>query len=72
MFLFLTGLAAADFDYIERTIGLDRAAFLQRFEERLGELDFDFLARAVESFLFSPERRERVSGFRKLSVKPGT
>ena len=61
---FLTGLAAADFNYIERTIGLDRAAFLQRFEERLGELDLDSLARDVEPFLFSPEQRERVSGFR--------
>jgi predicted nucleotidyltransferase component of viral defense system len=63
---FLTGLAAADFNYIERTTGLDRTAFLQRFEERLGDLDLDFLARDVEPFLFSPEQRERVSGFREF------
>jgi hypothetical protein len=61
---FLTGLAAPDYDYIERTLGLNRTEFLQRFDERLGELDLNALARDVEPFLFAPEQRERVAGFR--------
>jgi len=60
---FLSGLAAPDFAYIEKIIGLDRTEFLRRFGERLGELDMNALARDVEPFLFAPEQRERVSGF---------
>jgi len=45
-------------------VGLDRAEFLRRFEERLGELDLNALAQDVEPFLFSPEQRQRVAGFR--------
>ncbi len=63
---FLTGFAAPDFEYIERTVGLARAEFLRRFEERLGELDLNSLARDVEPFLFAPEQRERVASFRDL------
>ena len=61
---FLTGLAAPDFEYIEKMVGLDRTEFLRRFDGRLGELDLNALARDVEPFLFAPEQRERVSGFR--------
>jgi len=61
---FLTGFAAPEFDYIEKTVGLDRAEFLRRFDERIGELDLNSLARDVEPFLFAPEQRERVAGFR--------
>ena len=61
---FLTGVAAPDFEYIERTVGLNRAEFLRRFDERLGELDLNSLARDVEPVLFAPEQRERVAGFR--------
>lgn len=61
---FLTGLAVADFDYIERTVGLERPEFLRRFAARLGELDLNALARDVEPFLFAPEQRQRVAGFR--------
>lgn len=61
---FLSGLAAPDFAYIEKIIGLDRMEFLRRFGARLEELDLNALARDVEPFLFAPEQRERVSGFR--------
>jgi len=60
---FLSGLAAPDFAYIGKIIGLDRMEFLGRFDERLGKLDMNALARDVEPFLFAPEQRERVSGF---------
>jgi len=61
---FLSGLVAPDFGYVGRMVGLDRAEFLRRFEERLGELDLNALAQDVEPFLFSPEQRQRVAGFR--------
>ena len=61
---FLTGFATPDFEYLEKTIGLDRAEFIRRFDERLGELDLNALARDVEPFLFAPEQRERVTSFR--------
>jgi len=61
---YLAGFAVPDFDYIERTVGLDRAELLMRFEERLGELDLNALALDVEPFLFAPEQRERVASFR--------
>ncbi len=61
---FLTGLTAPDFEYIERTVGLERPEFLRRFAARLGELDLNALAQEVEPFLFAPEQRQRVAGFR--------
>lgn len=61
---FLAGFAAPDYEYIERTTKLDQVEFLRRFEERLGELDLNSLARDVEPFLFVPEQRERVTSFR--------
>lgn len=61
---FLSGMTAPDFDYIEKALGTDRTEFLRRFDERLGELDLNALARDVEPFLFAPEQRERVAGFR--------
>lgn len=60
---FLLGLAAPDFTYIESVLGLDQAEFLRRFDERIGELDMNFLARDVEPFLFTPEQQERVATF---------
>lgn len=61
---FLMGFTAPDFVYIERILGLDQAEFLRRLDERIGELDLDFLARDVEPFLFSPEQQGRVATFR--------
>ena len=63
---FLTGFAAPDFDYIEKTIGLERVEFLRRFEARLEELDLNSLAQDVEPFLFTPEQRERVVSFKQF------
>ncbi len=60
------GETTPDFEYIERTVGLARVEFLRRFEQRLGELDLNALARNVEPFLFAPEQRERVASFRDL------
>lgn len=62
---FLMGLAVTDFAYIEKLLGLDQKEFSRRFNERLGELDMNALARDVEPFLFAPEERERVAGFRE-------
>ena len=59
------GLAFPDFAYIEKLLGLVPKEFSRRFNERLGELDLNFLARDVEPFLFAPEERERVASFRK-------
>lgn len=68
---FLMGLAEPDFAYIEKTIGMDRKVFLRRFEERLEELDMNFLARDVEPFLFTTEQRERVVTFRDYWKRAG-
>lgn len=61
---FLMGFASPDFAYIEKLLGMDRAEFLRRFDQRLDELDLDFLARDVEPFLFAPEQQVRVTTFR--------
>jgi len=61
---FLMGFAGPDFVYIERILGLDQTEFLRRLNERIGELDLNFLARDVEPFLFAPEQQERVTTFR--------
>lgn len=66
---FLMGLAAPDFAYIEKLLGLDLKEFSRRFNERLGELDMNALARDVEPFLFAPEERERVASFREYWKK---
>ena len=62
---FLMGIAAPDFAYAGRMLGVDRTEFLRRFSERLAELDLNALARDVEPFLFSAEQRERVATFRE-------
>jgi predicted nucleotidyltransferase component of viral defense system len=68
---YLMGFAAPDFVYLEKLLGLDRVEFLRRFEERLGELDMNALARDVEPFLFAPEQQERVTTFRDYWNKSG-
>jgi predicted nucleotidyltransferase component of viral defense system len=69
---FLMGFAGPDFTYIEKTLGLDRAEFLRRFDGRIGELDLNLLARDVEPFLFAQEQQERVTTFRDYWLsKPG-
>ncbi|MCJ7773376.1 MAG: nucleotidyl transferase AbiEii/AbiGii toxin family protein [Desulfobacterales bacterium] len=66
---FLMGFAVSDFVYIEKILGMDQAEFLRRFDERLGELDLNFLARDVEPFLFASEHQERVTTFRDYWLK---
>jgi len=66
---FLMGFAISDFVYIEKILGMDQAEFLRRFDERLGELDLNFLARDVEPFLFASEQQERVTTFRDYWLK---
>ena len=63
---FLTGFGAPDFEYIKKTIGLERVEFLRRFEARLDELDLNSLAQDVEPFLFTPEQLERVVSFKQF------
>lgn len=60
---FLMGLGKPDFDYIQKTVDLDKAEFAQSFEEKLKELDLTGLAPEVEPLLFTPEQKNRVSTF---------
>lgn len=60
---FLRGLAQPDFAYIEKTLSLGKPEFQRRFDERVRELDLEFLARDVEPFLFSPDQKERILRF---------
>jgi predicted nucleotidyltransferase component of viral defense system len=61
---FLMGLAEPDFSYIAECMHIEKKQFLKRFNERLQELDLNFLARDVEPFLFSSEQKERILTFR--------
>ena len=61
---FLMGFSQPDYIYIEKLLGLKRTEFFRRFNERIAELDLNFLARDVEPFLFTPEQQERVITFR--------
>jgi hypothetical protein len=63
------GFAISDLVYIEKMLGMDQAEFLRRFDERLGELDLNFLARDVEPFLFDSKQQERVTTFRDYWLK---
>lgn len=60
---YLMGLAEPDFDYITKCMGCDKKHFLKLFDERLKELDLNFLAKDVEPFLFSAEQKERILTF---------
>lgn len=60
---FLMGLGKPDFAYIEKMVGLDQEQFLRRFDERLGELNLQMLAREVAPFFFEPEQQDRVVTF---------
>ena len=61
---YLMGLAEPDFSYIAKCMNIDQKQLLKLFDERLQELDFNFLARDVEPFLFSSEQKERILTFR--------
>jgi predicted nucleotidyltransferase component of viral defense system len=61
---YLMGLAQPDFGYIYECINIERDQFLNMFNERLHDLDLDYLAKDVEPFLFSPAQKERVLTFR--------
>lgn len=61
---YLMGLAEPDFSYIAKCMGCDKKQFLKLFDERLKELDLNFLAKDVEPFLFSSEHKERILTFR--------
>jgi len=60
---YLMGLAEPDFNYIAKCMGCDKKQFLKLFDERLKELDLNFLAKDVEPFLFSAEQKERILTF---------
>jgi predicted nucleotidyltransferase component of viral defense system len=61
---FLMGLAEPDFGYITKCMNINQKQFLKLFNERLQELDLNFLARDVEPFLFSSEQKERILTFK--------
>ncbi len=61
---FLMGFTTPNFAYIEKILGLTQSEFLNRFNERLSELDLNYLAGDVEPFLFAPEQKERIRTFR--------
>ena len=54
---------------MERGVDMDQAEFIRRFDERIGELDLNFLAQDVEQFLFASEHQERVATFRNYWLK---
>jgi len=54
---------------LKKNFDMDQTEFLRRFDDRLGELDLDFLARDVELFLFASEQQERVTTFRDYWLK---
>lgn len=60
---YLMGLAEPDFSYIAKCMNIDQKQFLKLFDDRLQELDLNFLSRDVEPFLFSSEQKERVLTF---------
>ena len=62
---YLSGLAKPDFNYIEKCNGTDKEQFLIKFDQRLQELDFAFLANDVEPFLFDSAQKERVLTFKE-------
>ncbi|MBN1364679.1 MAG: nucleotidyl transferase AbiEii/AbiGii toxin family protein [Syntrophaceae bacterium] len=61
---YLMGLAEPDFSYIAKCMNCDKKQFLKLFDAKLKELDLNFLAKDVESFLSSPEHKERILTFR--------
>ena len=62
---YLSGLSKPDFHYIEKCNGTDKELFLIKFDQRLQELDFEFLANDVEPFLFDSAQKERVLTFKE-------
>lgn len=63
---FLMGMTDPDFDYVQKSLGIEKNEFLKMFTARLDELNLDSLARDVEPFLFEPEQKERVLYFREM------
>jgi len=61
---YLLGLAEPDFKYIAGMIHLERMEFLKLFDQRLDELDLEYLANDVEPFLFDSEQKDRVLTFK--------
>jgi len=60
---YLMGLAEPDFNYIARSINIEQKQFLKLFDEKLQNIDLNFLARDVEPFLFSSEQAQRILTF---------
>jgi len=63
---FLYGITTPNFDFIEKTTGMDKLKFSKHILKRSEELDFNKLAKDVEPFLLKPEQSIRVSGFLKF------
>ena len=63
---FLAGITIPDFGFIKKCLGMEKDAFIHLFSQRLDELDFDFLGKDVETFLFDPEQKDRVVYFREM------
>ncbi len=62
---YLLGLTGPDLSYIAGIIHLERTEFLKEFDQRLEELDFEFLANDVEPFLFDSDQKDRVLTFKE-------
>ncbi len=59
--VFLSGKAKPDFAYLKERAGIeDKEELKLALLERCSELDFKFLARDVEQFIFSPEDAKKV------------
>jgi predicted nucleotidyltransferase component of viral defense system len=63
---YLYGIAEPNFEYLEATTDMSKAAFAEKLFERCERLDFSLLAKDVEPFLMHPEQSVRVTDFKRF------
>jgi hypothetical protein len=63
---YLYGKTQPDFEYIEKTTGMNKFEFIEKIIDRCNRLDFSFLAKDVEPFLIYSEQSERVLNFKNF------
>ena len=60
---FLYGFTEPNFDFIEKTVSMNKKTILERIIARCSTLDFKALAKDVEPFLIQPDQSARVETF---------
>ena len=63
---FLYSLTEPNFDYIEQTLKMEKADFIQKFLEICGQINFNQLAREIEPFISNPDQADRVKNFKSF------